>query len=65
MHVHGIGWHRWDGQRWARDEKGYAGRAVRSVLRTALQASLKLDNENKDAAKGYAATSTNAHPPQG
>lgn len=35
-----IGWHHWDGQRWARDEKGAATRAVLNVLRHALSMSL-------------------------
>lgn len=45
MHVHGVGWHRWDGRRWAYDDKGHAVRAVRK----ALEESLDLDTE---AAKG-------------
>lgn len=41
LHVHGIGWHRWDGARWAVDDgEGYAKRAVLSVLRSALAESL-------------------------
>ncbi len=43
LHVHGIGWHHWDGKRWADDDQGHAVRAVRDVLRRALQASLDLD----------------------
>lgn len=35
MHVHGIGWHVWDGTRWAEDHKGAAQRAVLEVLRQA------------------------------
>lgn len=33
MHVHGIGWHHWDGKRWAFDDRGHAKRAVLQVLR--------------------------------
>lgn len=40
LHVHGIGWHYWDGKRWAEDDRGRAKRAVLSVLRTALAESL-------------------------
>jgi len=35
-----IGWHVWDGKRWALDEKGAATRAVLTVLRRALADSL-------------------------
>jgi putative DNA primase/helicase len=48
LHVYGVGWHRWDGKRWASDDQGHAVRAVRQVLRRALEASLDLDT---DAAK--------------
>jgi len=48
LHVYGVGWHRWDGKRWAHDDQGHAVRAVRDVLRRALQASLDLAT---DAAK--------------
>nr|WP_232535846.1 phage/plasmid primase, P4 family [Mycobacterium intracellulare] len=40
LHVHGIGWHYWDGKRWAYDDTGAAKRAVVAVLRTALADSL-------------------------
>lgn len=40
LHVHGLGWHAWDGARWALDERGAAKRAVLSVLRDALASSL-------------------------
>ncbi|MFJ1510911.1 phage/plasmid primase, P4 family [Cellulosimicrobium funkei] len=33
LHVHGLGWHTWDGTRWAPDERGAATRAVLDVLR--------------------------------
>lgn len=35
LHVTGLGWHEWDGQRWARDESGAATRAVLDVLKRA------------------------------
>lgn len=40
LHVHGIGWHVWDGTRWAVDNNGHATRAVLDVLRHALADSL-------------------------
>jgi putative DNA primase/helicase len=40
LHVHGIGWHHWDGKRWAYDDVGAAKRAVLDVLRTALAGAL-------------------------
>lgn len=40
LHVHGIGWHRWDGRRWVEDDRGTAKRAVLDVLRQALAESL-------------------------
>lgn len=36
LHVHGLGWHYWDGKRWAVDDEGRARRAVLDVLRAAL-----------------------------
>lgn len=49
LHVHGVGWHHWDGRRWAYDDKGHAGRAVRQVLRRALEASLDLNSHDAKA----------------
>ena len=40
MHVHGLGWFRWDGKRWAEDRTGEATKAVLDVLRGALADSL-------------------------
>lgn len=40
LHVHGLGWHFWDGTRWALDDRGAAKRAVLDVLRDALADSL-------------------------
>lgn len=36
LHVHGLGWHFFDGQRWAEDDSGHSRRAVLEVLRDAL-----------------------------
>ena len=33
MYVNGLGWHTWDGRRWAKDEKAAAENAVLAVLR--------------------------------
>lgn len=40
LHVHGLGWHTWDGKRFTPDDRGHAKRAVLDVLRTALADSL-------------------------
>jgi len=40
LHVYGLGWHYWDGRRWALDDRGEATRAVLDVLRAALAESL-------------------------
>lgn len=40
LYVHSLGWHYWDGQRWALDDIGAAKRAVLDVLQQALAASL-------------------------
>lgn len=40
MYVRGIGWHVWDGQRWAEDEKDTAKNAVLDILRRSLAESL-------------------------
>ena len=48
MYVHGIGWHHWDGTRWAEDERGEAKRAVADVLREALAEAVKLDSDQRD-----------------
>jgi putative DNA primase/helicase len=40
LHVHGLGWHHWDGTRWALDDAGAAKRSVLDVLRGALADSL-------------------------
>ncbi|HEY3713870.1 MAG TPA: phage/plasmid primase, P4 family [Jatrophihabitantaceae bacterium] len=40
MYVHRVGWHVWDGARWAEDQHGAAKQAVLEVLRAALGESL-------------------------
>ncbi|MCV7134419.1 hypothetical protein H7J06_15630 [Mycobacterium hodleri] len=40
LYVSGLGWHMWDGTRWAVDDTGNAKRAVLEVLRKALAESL-------------------------
>jgi putative DNA primase/helicase len=40
LHVHGLGWHYYDGKRWTHDDRGEAKRAVLDVLRTALAESI-------------------------
>ncbi|WP_374969929.1 phage/plasmid primase, P4 family [Terrabacter sp. BE26] len=40
LHVHGIGWHYFDGQRWAEDDEGHSRRAVLDVLSEALAESV-------------------------
>ncbi|GAB2747750.1 phage/plasmid primase, P4 family [Terrabacter koreensis] len=40
LYVHGIGWHAWDGRRWAEDDHGHARRAVLDVLSDALAESV-------------------------
>lgn len=57
LYVHGIGWHWWDGHRWAEDTRGYAERAVLDVLRTALAESvtdkqLRVDVQRCETAAG-------------
>lgn len=51
IHVTGIGWHHYDGQRWAEDERGYAHRAVIDVLEQALIESLTEPQLRKDVEK--------------
>jgi putative DNA primase/helicase len=51
LHVHGIGWHHWDGHRWAYDDSGAARRAVVNILKKALKESLDNDKLRKDVGK--------------
>ena len=59
LHVHGLGWHYWDGARWAEDTRGYATRAVLDVLTSALAESigdkqLRADVSRCETASGIA-----------
>ncbi len=51
LHVHGLGWHHYDGKRWAVDESGVARRAVLDVLATALAESVGDKQLRADVAK--------------
>lgn len=51
LHVHGIGWHYYDGKRWAFDDCGAAKRAVLDVFRVALAESVTNLPLRKDVAK--------------
>ncbi len=51
LHVHGIGWHVYDGTRWCEDDKGAAPRAVLEVLRDALAESVGDKQLRADVAK--------------
>lgn len=60
LHVHGIGWHYYDGRRWAEDTTGNAERAVLAVLANALSESvggdvkLRADVAKCESANGIA-----------
>jgi putative DNA primase/helicase len=59
LFVHGLGWHHWDGGRWAYDDVGAAKRAVIDVLRSALGESfgdkqLRADVRRCESAAGMA-----------
>ena len=45
MHVTGLGWHAWDGTRWAFDQDGAADRAVMATLKESLHAIAHLDDQ--------------------
>lgn len=51
LHVHGIGWHYWDGTRWVEDDTRRAKAAVLDVLRGALAASIGDKDLRADATK--------------
>lgn len=46
-HVHGIGWHLWDGARWARDTNGAAVRAAVLVMKSAYADLGRLGREDQ------------------
>ncbi|WP_237072122.1 DNA primase family protein [Mycobacterium avium] len=56
LHVAGIGWHLWDGSRWAYDDRGNAKRAVLKELRRALAESLDDKELRADVRKCESAT---------
>lgn len=51
LFVRGIGWHHYDGTRWAEDDRGYAERAVLNVLSDALAESVTDKVLRADVAK--------------
>jgi putative DNA primase/helicase len=51
LHVHGIGWHYYDGARWAEDVRGHSRRAVLDVLADALAESVGDKQLRADVAK--------------
>jgi putative DNA primase/helicase len=48
LHVGNVGWHVWDGTRWARDERGDATKAVLETLRAALAEAVELPKDDRD-----------------
>ncbi|SHU12425.1 bacteriophage protein [Mycobacteroides abscessus subsp. abscessus] len=56
LHVHGIGWHYWDGKRWTIDDIGAAKRAVIDLLKAALSQSLGDKALRSDVRKCESAT---------
>ena len=59
LHVHGVGWHYWDGARWAIDDRGSARRAVLEVLAASLGESVGNQQLRKDVAKCESFTGIN------
>lgn len=59
LYVAGIGWHYWDGRRWAEDLTGQAKRAVLEVLRDALAESLDSTELRSDVRKCESAAGIN------
>ena len=50
LYVNRVGWHSWDGQRWAPDEDGAARRAVHALIRRdrEIVLSIRLETEERD-----------------
>lgn len=48
LYVNGVGWHRWDGKRWAPDGNGAARRAVHTVIKREWIKCAKLPAEERD-----------------
>lgn len=59
LHVHSIGWHRWDGARWVEDRTGAATRAVLDTLRKALAESLGNEALRTDVRRSESAAGIN------
>lgn len=51
LYVNGIGWHYYDGRRWAEDKRGHAHRAVLDVLADSLAESLSDKQLRADVAR--------------
>lgn len=49
LHVGNVGWHVWDGTRWASDQRGDAAKAVFTTLRCALTEAVGLPAKDRDA----------------
>lgn len=47
LHVNGIGWHYWDGSRWAFDDEGRAKRTALNVLRAAWGEAFSLSDREQ------------------
>ncbi len=58
LHVTGIGWHHWDGARWAEDDCGAAKRAVFDMLKAALIESLAEHDKELRSDVGRCETAT-------
>jgi len=55
LHAHGIGWHRYDGTRWAVCRDGAEHRAVVDLVHEALTAAMRMDSDSrKDALRDIA-----------
>lgn len=48
-HVHGLGWYRWDGQRWFADEDRADLRAAVATVKTALSEVAQLEGNDREA----------------
>ena len=60
LYVHGIGWHYWDGRRWAYDDKGVAKRAVYAMLKALWPKAFGDSDKQKALAKAIVACETAA-----
>jgi putative DNA primase/helicase len=47
LYVHGVGWHHWDGKRFAPDTSGAAERAVHKLIKAERRAADQLPSEDK------------------